>query len=330
MIRAALFIILNNTIGVICNSSSCYLASIKQPVYYNRSSLKKTFESRVRNNMPKGIIPTYHPAPNFSIPPPDANGPLRLGTLLVDLHDPTPLNPADQVSIRDEEIFKSHLVGFQTVKRRQGNTDLGIFARLLGLDGVGGMLGVNGARTKNEILSVARLDTEFFMPSPEYIKLAVEAPSVRTFCRATRDRRPLFLITGIKVARGASASVVQMRTVGGGVKGVPGTTVGLVELGAKAQGEIVKENIMSFEGASDFVLAYRVARVRTKKDGVQSKAYNRGATMLDDVQQVADGVGGELEVIHDYSAESIEEGSVLFDETGTADPEPCQWVLKYA
>ncbi|KAL6896480.1 hypothetical protein GGI43DRAFT_411259 [Trichoderma evansii] len=275
-------------------------------------------------------IPTYHPAPNFSIPPPDANGPLRLGTLLVDLHDPTPLNPADRVPIQDKEIFRSRLVGFRTENRQRGNKELGIFARLLGLDGVGGILGVSGSRATDEILSVARLDTEFFIPSLEYIKLAVETPSVRSFCKATRDRLPLFLVTGIKVARGASASVVRTRTVGGGVKGSPGTTTGQVELGVNVRSEIHRENDMSFEDASDFVLAYRVARVRMKKDGVQAQVYIRGATMLaDDAQEIVDRDSGELEVIYDFSTESMETDNVLLDETGTADSEICKWVLKH-
>lgn len=276
-------------------------------------------------------IPTYHPAPNFSIPPPDVNGPLRLGTLLVDLHDPTPLNPADRIPIQDEEIFRSHLAGFRTKKRQQGNTELGIFARLLGLDGIGGMLSINGTQARDEMLSVARLDTEFFIPSLEYIKLAVEAPSVRTFCRATRGRLPMFLITGIKVARGASASVVRTRTVGGGVKGSPGTSIGQVELGVNVEGEIRREDDMSFEDASDFVLAYRVARIRMKKDGVQAQTYTRGATMLaDDAQDVVDRDIGELEVIYDFSTENIEADDVLLDETGIADPELCKWVLRQA
>lgn len=276
-------------------------------------------------------IPTYHPAPNFSIPPPDANGPLRLGTLLVDLHDPTPLNPADRVQIPDEDIFRSHLVGFRTRKRQHGNGEMGIFARLLGLEGVGSMLSVNGTRAKDEVLSVARLDTEFFMPSLEYVKLAVEAPSVRAFCRATRGRLSMFLITGIKVARGASASVVRTRTVGGGVKGSPGTTTGQVELGVSVQGAMLKEDDMSFEDASDFVLAYRVARVRMKNDGVQAQAYTRGATMLaDDAQDVIDWDSGDLEVIYDFSTEFKEADNVLLDETGIADPEPCKWVLRHA
>jgi hypothetical protein len=89
-------------------------------------------------------ILTYYPAPNFPIPPPDANGPLRLGTLLADLGDPTPLNPTDRVLIQDEDIFRTHQIGFRTTTRRQGSEDLGIFGRPLGLDGVGGKLGVNG------------------------------------------------------------------------------------------------------------------------------------------------------------------------------------------
>ncbi|KAL6826395.1 hypothetical protein V8C40DRAFT_244100 [Trichoderma camerunense] len=274
-------------------------------------------------------IPTYHSAPNFSIPPPDANGPLQLGTLLADPSDPIPLNPIDRIPVQDDEIFRSHLVGFRTTTKRQSNGELGIFAKLLGLDGVGGKLSVSGAWSKEELLSVAHLDTEFFNPSLEYIKLAIEVPAVRAFCKASRDRLPLFLVTGIKIARGASASVLRGRAFGGGVEaGMPDLATGVGELGALARVERNVESEVGFEDASDFVLAYRVSRVKKNKDEVKAQVYTRGATMVsDDVQEVVDRDDGELEVIHDFASEIMETDEILLDETGIADHEPCRWVL---
>ncbi|KAL7961307.1 hypothetical protein V8C34DRAFT_274370 [Trichoderma compactum] len=274
-------------------------------------------------------LPTYHSAPNFSIPPPDTNGPLQLGTLLADPSDPIPLNPVDRIPVQDDEIFRSQLVGFRTTTKRRSNGELGIFAKLLGLDGVGCTLSISGARSKEELLSVARLDTEFFIPSLEYIKLAIETPAVRAFRKASRDRLPLFLVTGIKIARGASASVQRGRAFGGGVEaGMPDLATGVVELGALARGERNVESGIGFEDASDFVLAYRVSRVRKNKDEVKAQAYTRGATMVaDDVQEAVDRDDGELEVIHDFASEILEADDILLDETGMADLEPCRWVL---
>ncbi|KAL7910315.1 hypothetical protein GGI35DRAFT_492955 [Trichoderma velutinum] len=281
--------------------------------------------------MPIRTIPTYHSAPNFSIPPPDANGPLQLGSLLFDLSDLSPLNPEDRILIQDKEIFRSHLDGFQTTVRRQTSGELGIFAKLLGLDGVGGKFRVNGARSREEILSVTRLDTEFFIPSPEYIKLAIETRTARAYRDSTRDQQPLFLVTGIKIARGASASVARGQAFVGGVEaGMPDLATGLVEIGATAGAEMSRENEMSFQHSSDFVMAYRVSRLRKKDDVVEAQAYTRGATMVsDDVEESIDGDDGELEVIHDFVSDSMEI-EVFLDNTCTADSGPCRWVLQHS
>lgn len=56
---------------------------------------------------------------------------------------------------------------------RRTDGKLGVFAKLLGLDVVGGKLSINGAGSKNEILLVDRLDTMYFNPSCEYMELAM-------------------------------------------------------------------------------------------------------------------------------------------------------------
>ncbi|PNP58963.1 hypothetical protein THARTR1_01211 [Trichoderma harzianum] len=276
-------------------------------------------------------IRTYHSAPNFSIPPPDANGPLQLGSLLYELGDPAPLNTKDRRPVPEDEIFRSHVDRFGTAMSRQTSGELGIFAKLLGLDGVGGKLSINGARSKNEIslLLADRLDTMYFNPSREYVQLAMQTPSVRAFRDATRDQEPLFMVTGIKIARGASVSAMGGRALGGGIEaGMPDLATGLVQIGATAGGEMSRENRMGFQSSSDFVLGYRVSLINMKKDMVRPKVYTRGATMVsDDVEEVVDGDGGEPEAIHDFASESIEAGSVFLDQTGITDSEPCRWVL---
>ncbi|KAL6697359.1 hypothetical protein J3F84DRAFT_407037 [Trichoderma pleuroticola] len=253
-------------------------------------------------------IQTYHSAPNFSIPPPDATGPLQLGSLLYEISDPAPLNTKDRRPVPEDEIFRSHVDRFGAAMSRQTSGELGVFAKLLGLDGVGGKLSINGARSKNEILLADRLDTMYFNPSREY---------------------PPFMVTGIKIARGASVSAMGGRALGGGVEaGMPDLATGLVQIGATAGGEMSRENRMGFQSSSDFVLGYRVSLINMKKDMVRPKVYTRGATMVsDDVEEVVDGDGGEPEAIHDFASESMEAGSVFLDQTGITDSEPCRWVL---
>ncbi|QYT04618.1 hypothetical protein H0G86_011523 [Trichoderma simmonsii] len=272
---------------------------------------------------------TYHSAPNFSIPSPNANGPLQLGSLLYEISDPAPLNTKDRRPVPEDEIFRSHLDRFGAAMNRRTDGELGIFAKLLGLDVVGGKLSVNGAGSKNEILLVDSLDTMYFNPSREYMELAMQTGSVRAFRDATRDREPLFMVTGIKIARGASASAVGGRTLGGSVEtGMPDLASGLVQIGVTAGGEMSRENRMGFQSSSDFVLGYRVSLINMKKDMKRLKVYTRGATMVsDDVEEVVNGDRGDPEAIHDFASESMENDSVFLDQTGITDSEPCRWVL---
>ncbi|KAL6813100.1 hypothetical protein GGI42DRAFT_364437 [Trichoderma sp. SZMC 28013] len=274
-------------------------------------------------------IQTYHSAPNFSIPPPDANGPLQLGSLLYELSDPAPLNTKDRRPVPEGDIFRSQVDQFGTAMSRQTSGELGIFAKLLGLDGVGGKLKINGARSKNEMLLVDRLDTMYFDPSTEYMKLAMQTPSVRAFRDATRDRKPLFMVTGIKTARGASVSAMGGRALGGSVEaGMPDLATGLVQIGATAGGEMSRENRMGFQSSSDFVLGYRVSLINMKKNTKRPKVYTRGATFVsDNVEEIVDEDRGEPDAIHDFSPESMESGSMFLDQTGTTDAGPCRWVL---
>lgn len=93
-------------------------------------------------------------------------------------------------------------------------------------------------------------------------------------------KRPVFLITGIKVARGVSLESTKTRTKGLKVKlgfAPPGTPVeGGPETGAKK----TVEDGLTFEGSSDFIIGVRVEKL---KDGsTEGKLYTKGATMQDE------------------------------------------------
>ena len=270
-------------------------------------------------------VPTYYSAPNFSIPPPDANGPLHLGTIIADLKDPVPLNRGVRVPIPEHEIFRSYLTGFSTTIKNSRNIELGIFTRLLGLEGLGGELGINRGRSQDEQLSIDNLETQYFNPSLEYMNGSMNLQPVKAFRQACRERLPVFLITGIKVARGASASIVKASSLGGtGQLGVMEPFTGLAEIGPKGQGQWTTEHSMMFDGSSDFVLAYRVTRLRWK--GVaKGKPYTSGATLSDDTHVPPHELDGSAEFVHDFTDETM--SSAVIDEPGSTFVEASKWII---
>ena len=250
------------------------------------------------------LVPTYYPSPNFSIPPPDANGPLRLGTIIADLKDPVPLNPADRLPVPDEEVIMAHLTGYSTTLSNSDNLEVGILARIFGLKGFGGELSGRCGRDQKETLLIDRLETVYFNPSIEYMTKSMQTPAVKTFRRTCRDRLPLYLISGLKVARGASASVASFTSVGRVAEvSIPEPLTSLVKLGPKMQANWASESGMAFEGSSDFIMAYKVTKMRWTKGDLRSKPHTSGATMANDADHAC-AQTESVDYVHNYVDEA--------------------------
>lgn len=271
------------------------------------------------------LVPTYYSAPNFSIPPPESNGPLQLGSVIANLKDPAPLNPGLLIPIAENEKARTTLKGFSTTMKNSKNVELGIFARILGLDSLGGELGGTLGRSRDEQLFIQSLETQCFNPPLQYMNGVMNLQPVRTFREASRNRLPVYLITGLKVARGASASIVQAKSIGGtGEVGVMDPFAGIASIGPKAAAELSKEHRISFQESSDFVLGYRVTRLKWKKSGTSFKPVTSGATLVQDENATPDDLDGTAEFTHDYCDDKT--GSVL-DEPGSSCLETSRWVL---
>jgi len=132
------------------------------------------------------------------------------------------------------------------------------------------------------------LETIQFIPKPGYISGCIaSSDAVRRYLEKTRYRKPVYVVTGIKIARGAGAKAKSLRSralsaettaevdalVWAGVPVAAGPGVAKVDE--------TRQNV-AWEGGSDFVFAYRLSKVMVDKKtgGVKSERdYTRG-TML--------------------------------------------------
>jgi hypothetical protein len=57
-------------------------------------------------------------------------------------------------------------------------------------------------------LELDAVETEHFNPTPEYISDCLKLPGVEEYLKASRYRKPVYLITGVKVGKGVSAHIV--------------------------------------------------------------------------------------------------------------------------
>ncbi|UKZ58045.1 hypothetical protein TrVGV298_011907 [Trichoderma virens] len=278
-------------------------------------------------------IPSYHLCPDFSIaPPPD--GPLHLGSILksLDIDGLAPLNensrievPAHMVLPRQGPDIKT---GFSCTLNQIRSTEFGIWAKIFGLDGLGGKLGWLRNRDAGETLAIKQLKTVYFNPTDEYMAQALATPNVKAFIDNTRKKVPLYMITGIKVAAGASLSKTKGKTTSTIAKGGVTEPHSQTQIGGQASFTSVDNVGASFEGSTDFVLGYRVRKIFWKHRMRQTSGV-AGATLEDDEERSPDGdILTDVEFVNDFTVESDATPSKVFeDERGRAGVEPSVWVM---
>lgn len=141
-------------------------------------------------------------------------------------------------------------------------------------------------RSAEDLYVVDTIETQFFVPTMQYLKDSVGVKGVKDFLKAGRWRKlDVFIITGIKVAKGAKIVLGKKKELGGDVSaGVDANSVGAnVKVGAKAGAKATEDESTEFEG-DDFILAYQVRKILCKKGNVLgSEEYNDGAVLGDEV-----------------------------------------------
>ena len=141
------------------------------------------------------------------------------------------------------------------------------------------------------------LETKWFSPEEEFIGEVLKGEKVRRFMEMRGVWKGVFMVVGIKVARGWSEGVSsEVKGMRGKVKvGVDGLVVGGVPVRVGPKGEVkreVKHGISwemggeeDGEGDEGFVFAYRLVRIkkRGKEGGFEEKDFNKGALFEDEV-----------------------------------------------
>jgi hypothetical protein len=164
-----------------------------------------------------------------------------------------------------------------------------------------------------------RMDTTTFIPTEGYVKRCIDNAGVRLFLETCRYRKPVYIITGVKVVSGAQGATTSSRAVEGVVGAqVDGTVLsgGMAPVGGgpEVRGGKVTKNALSWEGSTDFVFAFKVSEVRVSKSGEvrRERDYTKGALYED---RPTKDVAGPLSIVempppesqHGYKAEAVQE-----------------------
>ncbi|OCL01390.1 hypothetical protein AOQ84DRAFT_11085 [Glonium stellatum] len=226
---------------------------------------------------------TYFLTPSFDYPP---TGPILLGNIIsspkypdkpLNRASPGPAIPAAALTTTTKTDWKS-----TAAKSHAGR--VGLWAKFLEVVvGVGVDVGTSWERGTADEYRFDRLETLFFEPLAVegYLESVMKAPGVLRYLEKSRGRKPLYIVKGVKIARGASAKTLRTRADGGrlGVS-VDGTLMAApVNVGPELEAEVKKEDVVEFGGSDDFVFAYRLGRIKIdrKTGGMEEEDHDDGA-----------------------------------------------------
>ncbi|KAL7908290.1 hypothetical protein GGI35DRAFT_57445 [Trichoderma velutinum] len=179
-----------------------------------------------------------------------------------------------------------------------------------------GLAETNQGTTRKWILQ--KLESETFLPELEYVKEILNKGDVPAATKWWKLQLRIFLVTGVRIARGASVSVTDLHKTSVSIKaGVDGSSQGVpVQVGLGAALGQETEQTENAEESSDFVFAYRLHEI-TWIAGVDKHVYAGG-----DVEAVREShapvdqqVKNDTDEITGYELESLE----LFDEEDDID-----------
>ena len=141
------------------------------------------------------------------------------------------------------------------------------------------------ANSNSDIFEFRKLEASFFEPDPEYLKRSLaNSQNIRDHIDRTPGKS-LYIITGVKIARGARSVIRAEQAVGMDVRlgadatmftGVP------VQGGPAFSFENARGEVFQFGGSSDFVFAYRLLRIIPKPKGdFKTKRHEKGAETME-------------------------------------------------
>jgi hypothetical protein len=239
------------------------------------------------------LVKTYFLAPNFDIAPPPT-GPLFLGSIVTDPRNPSrSLTKENDTTPKTTSIYTSYKEGYSVKRSQMREGKVGIWASFLAtILGIGANAEASRNHETDEVYNCDRLETEYFQPDDAYIFQALQVLRVKSYIEKSWFEKPVYMITGLKIARGAIAESGEGKALGWTAKAsVDGTSLGIpVSGGPKLEGKIENKEQISWKGSSDFVFAYQVIKIKSKRKDLTFKeeAYNKGALYNDDDDVVKD------------------------------------------
>ena len=214
-------------------------------------------------------------------PPPSA---LRLGDVIASPFNPEEVVNGDPPPPAPRDLLRTfEQQDWSWKKEFEKSHSGGVFASFLDVVGIGPEVELGRDKARSDIYNAERLVTEYFIPNRQYMNEVLKDPDVKDELTGPNRRSKLFMITGLKVAYGATRALelmnghvfnakvsVNLGTLGG--TPIPGAP----SVGPKADMSSSTTEKMS-GGRLDFVFGIQLRQLRYKKGQVDHQKYDKGA-----------------------------------------------------
>ncbi|CZR48815.1 uncharacterized protein FPRO_03864 [Fusarium proliferatum ET1] len=221
----------------------------------------------------------YFYAPTWDYPP---EGPIKLGNVITSIKKPH-ISLANIVPSQDIGVFKTEKKSVQYTQEKLISGSFSILTRFLSILGFGVDVSAEVRKSNKESFIFDTLETTQFIPTPGYLQQCLDRESVRRWLELSNYRKPIYIITGLKVVTGAEANTIRSRTVGGIVSAeVDGTVwsggTASIGIGPGIEGEVGEKRETRWADGN-FVFAFRVSKIHIKKTGdiIKEEEFTRGA-----------------------------------------------------
>ncbi|KAG5804777.1 hypothetical protein H9Q74_009814 [Fusarium xylarioides] len=152
------------------------------------------------------MVREYFLAPHFNAPAPP-RGLIKLGTILSNLGQFYPLNLDHAQPIPDSQLFPVETQDSVDIDILNLHSDHHpLTERALGLVGRGPRAPSRHPEGDHKVISCEHLDTLGFTPTEYYVKDTIENLDDECLKPSSRFKRPVYMVTGLKIARGAKYS----------------------------------------------------------------------------------------------------------------------------
>lgn len=270
---------------------------------------------------------TYFLPPDFlsyPAPQPSNPGPIRLGQLISDVHDPGhtvgTLPPLD-IALYDMPVGVVNAEGM-------GHTDTSsssLYARafLKAVELMGAQFNAQIQNSNKLLSAMEEIEAQTIDPKDAYVKASFQRDEVQAWLKQSWGRRRIFMVSGLLIARpkgdksNISISTEQLSETSGSVEGHG--TAGQVPVGGGAAAGMTfsKEFGLAFVPKTPFIYGFRLRECFFKRDQGSSKAYYKGAKLHADRQ--AKESSGATEEDMDFELSGVGSKDLGFDALGEAE-----------